>query len=84
MTETESISSSSASPTPSTAADCLNLNNLNIDATLTSDIEKTYDLIRRNDTEETLETYLNNTEFIVSLFILLKNNKFIFFLIFCI
>jgi hypothetical protein len=57
MTETESISSSS-----STSAESLNLNNLSIDATLTSEIEKAYDLIRRNDSEETLNSHLDTNE----------------------
>jgi hypothetical protein len=71
MTETESISSSS-----STSAESLNLNNLSIDATLTSEIEKAYDLIRRNDSEETLNSHLDTNEFInvSSLFLIL--NKF--------
>ncbi len=57
MTETESISSPS-----STSAESLNLNNLSIDATLTSEIEKAYDLIRRNDSEETLNSHLDTNE----------------------
>ncbi len=57
MTETESISTSS-----STSAESLNLNNLSIDATLTSEIEKAYDLIRRNDSEETLNSHLDTNE----------------------
>ena len=70
MTETESISSSS-----STSAESLNLNNLSIDATLTSEIEKAYDLIRRNDSEETLNSHLDTNEFInvSSLFFLILN-----------
>lgn len=61
MTETNT-EAATATTTASVATTILDLNdlNLNIDTTLTSEIEKTYDLIRRNDNEENLNIYLKS------------------------
>jgi len=46
---------------------------LNIDATLTSEIERTYDLIRRNDSEENLIVYLQTTQKSLNVNEIIKN-----------
>lgn len=78
-TSTESTSSTSTSPSPSVNSgelvggiDLASLQ-LNIDATLTSEIERTYDLIRRNDNEENLIVYLQTSQKALNVNEIIKN-----------